>query len=329
MDTTEKLKLINRNLKEVIGGDIMEKIINKRDLNVYWGTATTGKPHIAYFLPILKIKDFVDAGCNVTILLADIHAFLDNLKAPIEKIECRSQYYKKIITLMLKSIKVDVSKISFIFGSEYQKSNKYFTDILRILNQTKKNDARRAGSEVVKQVKNSKLSSLVYPAMQALDEEYLNVDVQFGGIDQRKIFMYAREFLPLLKYKKRIHLMNPMIPGLNSDKMSSSDIDSKIDLLDTKLEIYKKIHNCSLENEGLIFLFKSIIYPYCSIFNLQIMISGKVYTFDKLYEDIKMKIIDETELKNIASDMIERLICPIRDEMLGDLKLIENAYGNK
>lgn len=28
---------------------------------------------------------------------------------------------------------------------------------------------------------------------QALDEEYLKVDAQFGGVDQRKIFTFAEE----------------------------------------------------------------------------------------------------------------------------------------
>jgi tyrosyl-tRNA synthetase len=32
------------------------------------------------------------------------------------------------------------------------------------------------------------LSGLIYPGLQALDEEYLKVDAQFGGTDQRKIF---------------------------------------------------------------------------------------------------------------------------------------------
>ena len=72
---------------------------------------------------------------------------------------------------------------------------------------------------------------------QALDEEYLKVDVQFGGVDQRKIFMYARENLPKLGYAKRSHLMNPMVPGLTGNKMSSSEIDSKIDLLDPPVTV--------------------------------------------------------------------------------------------
>ena len=30
-----------------------------------WGTATTGKPHIAYFVPMSKLADFLRAGCQV------------------------------------------------------------------------------------------------------------------------------------------------------------------------------------------------------------------------------------------------------------------------
>jgi tyrosyl-tRNA synthetase len=48
----EKLALITRNLQEVLGEDKIVDILKTRDLKVYWGTATTGKPHIAYFVPI-------------------------------------------------------------------------------------------------------------------------------------------------------------------------------------------------------------------------------------------------------------------------------------
>lgn len=54
----------------------------------------------------------------------------------------------------------------------------------------------------------------MYPLLQALDEQYLGVDAQFGGVDQRKIFMFAEEQLPGIGYRKRIHLMNPMVPSL-------------------------------------------------------------------------------------------------------------------
>ena len=53
-------------------------------------------------------------------------------------------------------------------------------------------------------------SGMLYPGLQALDEEYLHCDAQFGGVDQRKIFTFAEKYLPKLGYKQRAHLMNPM-----------------------------------------------------------------------------------------------------------------------
>lgn len=80
-------------------------------------------------------------------------------------------------------------------------------------------NAKKAGAEVVKQMESAPLSGLLYPLLQALDEEYLQVDAQFGGLDQRKIFVLAEEVLPKhLGYSKRIHFMNPMVPGLDNGK---------------------------------------------------------------------------------------------------------------
>ena len=64
--TDEKVNLITRNLQEVLGEENLKKIVNERDLKIYWGTATTGKPHIAYFVPMTKIADFLKAGCEVS-----------------------------------------------------------------------------------------------------------------------------------------------------------------------------------------------------------------------------------------------------------------------
>ena len=38
--------------------------------------------------------------------------------------------------------------------------------------------------------------------LQALDEEYLKVDAQFGGVDQRKIFTFAEKVSNNSEYKK-------------------------------------------------------------------------------------------------------------------------------
>src|SRR3990167_9136038 len=110
-----------------------------------------------------------------------------------------------------------------------QLTPEYFKDLLRLSTLTTVHDATKAASEVVKLGENPKLGGIIYPLMQALDEEYLKVDMQFGGTDQRKIFVYARESLPKIHYKPRIELMNYILPGLIGKKMSSSEDATKID----------------------------------------------------------------------------------------------------
>ena len=101
--TRAKMNLITRNLQEVLGPEALVDALESlkpdqsKHFRIYWGTATTGRPHIAYFVPMMKIADFLNAGCEVTILLADLHAYLDNMKAPWNLLKLRTDYYEKII----------------------------------------------------------------------------------------------------------------------------------------------------------------------------------------------------------------------------------------
>lgn len=261
----EKSALITRNLQEVLGEDRMKDILRERDLKIYWGTATTGKPHVGYFVPMSKVADFLKADCEVTILFADLHAYLDNMKAPWELLELRTRYYENIIKAMLRSVGASIEKLRFIKGTDYQLGREYTLDVYRLTSMITEHDARKAGAEVVKQVEHPLLSGLLYPGLQALDEEYLKVDAQFGGSDQRKIFTFAEKYLPQLGYFKRIHLMNPMVPGLTGSKMSSSEEDSKIDLLDDPAAVKRKLKKAfcepgNIEDNGILAFVKYVLF---------------------------------------------------------------------
>lgn len=230
------------------------------------GTATTGRPHCGYFVPMLKIAEFLAAGCTVKILLADIHGFLDNLKAPIELVKHRAEYYKRVIINLLQAVGVSTNKLQFVLGSSYQLTPEYQMDLLRLCTIVTEHDAKKAGSEVVKQVENATLSGLIYPLMQALDEQYLGVDAQFGGVDQRKIFALAKDQLPRIGYKERAHFMNPMVPGLAGGKMSASDPNSKIDVLDDADTVAAKLKKAIaaprvVEDNGLLSFVEYVLLP--------------------------------------------------------------------
>ncbi|XP_067645800.1 tyrosine--tRNA ligase, cytoplasmic-like [Eurosta solidaginis] len=265
LTSEEKKQLITRNLQETLGEDKLSAILKERDLKIYWGTATTGKPHVAYFVPMSKIADFLKAGCEVTILFADLHAYLDNMKAPWALLQLRTQYYEAVIKAMLGSIGVPLDKLKFVKGTDYQLSKEYTLDVYKLSSVVTQHDARKAGAEVVKQVEYPLLSGLLYPGLQALDEEYLKVDAQFGGVDQRKIFTFSEKYLPQLGYEKRIHFMNPMVPGLAGGKMSSSEEDSKIDLLDSPANVKKKLKKAFCEpgnitDNGLLSFVKHVLF---------------------------------------------------------------------
>lgn len=121
------------------------------------------------------------AGCELTVLLADIHGFLDNLKAPIELVEKRVEFYRHSITSILRAVGVSTENLKFVLGSSYQKSAEYVMDVYKLSSVISEHDAKKAGAEVVKQSGNAPLSGLLYPILQVLDEQYLDSDVQFGG----------------------------------------------------------------------------------------------------------------------------------------------------
>ncbi|EDV24993.1 uncharacterized protein TRIADDRAFT_56472 [Trichoplax adhaerens] len=127
-----KFQLITRNLQEVIGEERLLKTLKEKDISLYWGTATTGRPHVGYFVPISKIADFLKAGCHVIILFADLHGYLDNMKAPWELLAQRVKYYSFVIKAMLQSIGVSIEKLTFVRGTDYQLSREYTLDVYRL-----------------------------------------------------------------------------------------------------------------------------------------------------------------------------------------------------
>ncbi|KAJ2637172.1 Tyrosine--tRNA ligase cytoplasmic, partial [Coemansia sp. RSA 1694] len=180
---------------------------------------------------------------------------------------------------------------------------------------------------VVKQVSAPLLSGLLYPGMQALDEEYLGVDAQFGGVDQRKIFTLAEKHLPKIGYKKRIHMMTPMLPGLQGSKMSASDPNSKIDLLDTSKAVKNKISKAFcpekvVEDNGVLTFVKYVLFPASSLrlgrpeFVIQRPEQYGGNTVYSDYETLEHDFVEGTvhpgDLKNGVTAALNQLLEPIR-----------------
>lgn len=351
----QKYELITRNLQEkIVDEEIIKKILSTRPLKIYWGTAPTSMPHLGYFAPMFKIIDFLQADCEVIILIADLHAVLDSMKSTFNQIEARSKIYIMVIQELLKSLGADITKIKFIKGTEFQLNEDYTLDMYKAHTLISINDAKHAGAEVVKQDINPKMAGLMYPTLQALDEQYLGVDMSLGGNDQRRIMMHARTILPLLGYKKRSQLMNGMVPGVrfekrnesadDLDKMSSSNVDTKISLLDTKNIIKNKINRSyclagDAEDNCLLEMTDRIIFPCLKLKGLAFVINRRAeyggtitYTnFDDLKNDFAISKMHPGDLKVGIADNLDLIIDPIRSAFKSKdmIALLNKAYPNK
>ena len=315
----DKYALIARNTQEIISeNELKTLLIEKESPVVYIGTAITGRPHMGYYMWVRKVADFLNAGLTVKVLLADIHGMLENTS--VDVLEKRYEYYVIAVQGMLQSFGVALDKLQFVKGSDFQLTPKYTKDLLRLSTLVSIHDAQKAGSEVVKQHDSPKLGGLMYPLMQCLDEEYLGVDIQYGGMDQRKILVLAREVLPKLGYKARIEIMTPIIPGLIGKKMSASDGKSKIDLLDDTDSVKSKMKKADFvqgdTDNGIMGITQYVLFPWLEDTQQKFVIErpekfgGDVFysSYEELEQAVLKNEVHPLDVKNTVAKYVSELL---------------------
>lgn len=340
MDVNHRLALITRNTQDIMTPEELKVLLEKKQHpKGYIGMAATGRIHIGYFIPLMKVRDFVMAGFHFTILIADIHAHLDDRKTPFELLDQRVLYYKETISGMLLSLGVPLDKITFVKGSDFELEKEYTLDVYRLAALHTFERCKRAAAEVVRFGEHPKLSGFLYPILQALDEQYLDVDVQYGGIDQRKILAFARESLPQLGYRARVEVMTPLLPGLTGKKMSSSDAKTKIDVLESEQELKKKVGSAFcpegiVEENGVLAFLKYVVMVYKQdkkepfIVHRPAKYGGDLTynTYEDIESDFVKKQVHPMDLKQALANELNILLAPVRKHMAGKEAMIEKAF---
>lgn len=341
MNIQEKLKLIKRNTQEILTEEDLVKLLEtKENPSVYLGTSITGSPSIAYFIWAIKLSDFLKAGFKVKVLLADIHGALDN--TPWDILEKRYEFYSIVIPGMIEAIGGDLSNFEIVKGSDIQLDKKYVMDLYRLSSEVSVRNSTKASSDVVKHGDNPKVAGIIYPLLQSLDEVYLDVDVQLGSQDQRKIFVLASEFLPKINYKKRVHVLLPFIKGLTKEgKMSSSIENSKIDFLDNFETIQKKLKSAYCPegdiNNGVFDFAKYVLMTIKEDNNEAFVIDrpekwGGPLSFktkEQLEKSFLSKQLHPQDLKKALGLEINKLIEPVRKKLETKSDLVSEAYPNR
>lgn len=297
----------------VINGEYAKNLLEERPLNIYWGTTPSAIPNLNYLLPLMQICKFLNNNCNIKILLADIHAYLDSAKSNVEFLEIRTNIHEKIIKMLINYLNYDTTRIKFIQGTALQLGTDYTMDVYRFNKICTVSKLKKAGENAVQQSSDPLMTSLLYPTLQALDIEHLDCDVYFGDINQKEICLLGNEVFEKLGYKKRTYFLNEIYDSLKEIE--------KIYVIDSYETIKRKINNTSLKL--IIYLLDLIILQICELKNISFKIND--YEFKTIEEIItynnNKKIID-SDIKNSVISFIDDMFHLIRKEFIED----DNKY---
>ena len=342
MDTAERKRLITRHTEEVVTEEELEELLSEPNPSIYIGYAPTGEMHIGHFTTIRKLADFLRADLDVTVLIADLHAHLDDEKSPFDLLEARSEYYRTAIEAMVEAAGARSEDIEFVNGTEFELDQPYTLELYRLLADTTISRAQRAGSEVVRQSENPKLGGLAYTLMQSLDVAALDADIAYGGIDQRGIYMLAREILPEHGHDKPLCLFAPLLSGLSGGKMSASEAGSGVRLSDDPETVSEKINGAycpqgEVEDNGVLEYLQHLVFPILEETGESFVIERpEQYGGDIVYEeygsleaDFVAGELHPQDLKGATGETIAEIIAPIRARFETEPELLDRAYPDE
>lgn len=232
----KRFDLIARGTTEIITEPELREVLKRKWPAVYCGYEPSGKIHFGHALTIWKLADFQKAGAKVKVLLADLHAYLND-KGPLEEIRRVADYNRHCFI----ALGLDPGRTEFLLGSGFQLKPEFMMDVLRMATETTLLRARRSMAEIARHLKDPDVAQALYPLMQAVDMAHLSVDVAVGGLDQRKVHMVAREKLPALGYRKPVCIHVPILHGLDGDAKMSSSKGNFIAIDESESSIKEKI----------------------------------------------------------------------------------------
>ncbi|MBC5792817.1 MAG: tyrosine--tRNA ligase [Nanohaloarchaea archaeon] len=326
MDTEERKQLVLRNTTEIVTEEELDEVLEKDSPTTYVGYETSGPVHLGHWASIRKLNDLQKAGFDLKVLFADLHTYL-NKKGEEEWIQTMTEYWEATF----KATGLDAE---FVRGREFQEETEYFHDVLEMSKETTINRGQRSMAEVASGEEDSQsISQIVYPLMQALDIEYLDVDLSMGATDQRKIHMLAREALPKVGYDKPACLHHPLVVSLQgTEKMSSSKPGTMFPLHASEETVKERIKDAycpqgEIEDNPVIQITQFHIFGDDEELEIERPeeYGGNIHysNQEELEEDFESGELHPQDLKNSVADHIAEKLEPVRQKFKDNPELLD------
>jgi tyrosyl-tRNA synthetase len=275
MTAEERFALVTRHAAEVVTPDELRTLLEGEPApRVYVGFEPSGFLHVGLgVITAEKLKDFHAAGFDVTVLLADWHAYInDKLGGDMDRIHACAAYFRDAFLALGVP-----PETKFVYARDLVASSTYWMNVLRTAKAATLARLRRALTIMGRREDEAEqdASKLIYPVMQVTDIHALDLDVAYGGMDQRHAHMLYRDLSPKLGWKQVVAVHTPLLPGLKGGgrmetwdaKMSKSDPRHAILVHDEPETIAGKVEGAFCpprETEGnfVTELCRLILFPY-------------------------------------------------------------------
>ncbi len=239
-------EILNRGVDEVIDKEHLEKELKSgKQLRIKLGIdPTSPNIHIGRAIPLLKLRDFQNAGHKIVFIIGDFTGVIGDTS---DKESERPMLDDKIIKQNMKTyVKqaekiLDIKKCEVRYNSQWLKKLDYH-EIGKQADNFSLNEfiSRENIKKRLDAGKRISLRELLYPLMQGYDSVAIKADVEIGGTDQRFNLLAGRELQRYYKQKSQDIITNPLVEGLDGRKMSSS-WGNTINLFDSANEMYGKV----------------------------------------------------------------------------------------
>ncbi|HLM90522.1 MAG TPA: tyrosine--tRNA ligase [Thermoplasmata archaeon] len=279
MDLESRVDRVIRHTSEVLTSDEVRALLASNDHpRAYIGFEPSGALTVAHLITARKIIDLADAGLDVTVFLADWHAWInDKLGGELGRIERSGRYMQASFT----ALGADPARVRYRWAHELVGSSDYWARVVRVAKATSLARTKRAMSILGRSEEESSLdtSKLFYPAMQVADIFELPVDLAYGGMDQRRAHVLAREVAHQHHWKVPVAVHTPLLSSLKGGgrmdptdggierKMSKSDPSSGIRIPSDRATIAERVAGAfcpakEVDGNPIVEVVRYIVFPW-------------------------------------------------------------------
>jgi tyrosyl-tRNA synthetase len=206
---------------EIVTEDELRSLVQRagagKKPRAYIGFEPSGTAHVGWMVCTDMVRRLVEAGFEVTILLADWHAQInDKLGGDLRSIRLCGEYMMEAF----EALGVPREGVSYRWASEAARDDAYWATVVAVLKHTTLARMRRAMTIMgrAEDEADGDMSKFLYPAMQVADIFYMGIDLAYGGLDQRHAHMLAREIAPKMGRTPPVAIHTPLVPSLREQK---------------------------------------------------------------------------------------------------------------